>query len=310
MANVMSNEMLQMSVEAIHTICIALGIAPHDITEIEVLKKGMTNRSFTFTAGGEKYIMRVPGEGTNKLIDRVHEAAVYKVLEGRGICDDVVYIDAKAGFKISRFIGNARVCNPYREHDIERCMKKLRAFHEENISVEHEFDLFAQVEFYENLMQKSSYNDYEKVKALCYGLRPFIAKHGREKTLCHIDSVPDNFLFVKGAAGEEKLLMIDWEYAGMQDPHVDIAMFIVYAMYDHEYAQKTIVAYFNGEVDDVTLAKIHCYIALCGLLWSNWCEYKRALGVEFGEYATAQYGYAREYSVIAAKEIEKLGERA
>ena len=23
--------------------------------------------------------------------------------------------------------------------------------------------------------------------------------------------------------------------------------------------------------------------AVCGLLWSNWCEYKRKLGVDFGE---------------------------
>lgn len=41
--------------------------------------------------------------------------------------------------------------------------------------------------------------------------------------------------------------------------------------------------------------KIYCYIAACGLLWSNWCEYKRNLGVEFGEYSLKQYRYAKDF---------------
>ena len=50
--------------------------------------------------------------------------------------------------------------------------------------------------------------------------------------------------------------------------------------------------------------KIYCYIAICGLLWSNWCEYKRMCGVEFGEYAARkQYQYAKEYFDIVKSEI-------
>lgn len=302
----LSGQMLQMSVEAIHTICVSLKAQPHDITHIEVLKKGMTNRSFTFVCGTEKYIMRIPGEGTSEIINRGQEAAVYKVLEGKGICDDIVYIDAKTGFKLSRFISGARVCNPFDASDVSKCMKRLRAFHESSISVPHEFDLFYQADFYERLMKKSAYPDYSEVKNAVLSLRPFIEKHRTARTLCHIDAVPDNFLFVKDMEGKERIRMIDWEYAGMQDPHVDIAMFIVYAMYDRKQAHDLVLSYFDGIVEDVTLAKIHCYIALCGLLWSNWCEYKRSLGVEFGEYAAAQYNFAREYSAVAAKEIARL----
>jgi len=48
-------------------------------------------------------------------------------------------------------------------------------------------------------------------------------------------------------------------------------------------------------------------VAACGLLWSNWCEYKRNLGVEFGEYSIAQYRYAKDYYRMAARELAKLG---
>ena len=55
-------------------------------------------------------------------------------------------------------------------------------------------------------------------------------------------------------------------------------------------------------------AKIYCYIAACGLLWSNWCEYKRNLGVEFGEYSLRQYRYAKDYYRIVQDELKKLEE--
>lgn len=51
--------------------------------------------------------------------------------------------------------------------------------------------------------------------------------------------------------------------------------------------------------------KIYCYIAVCGLLWSNWCEYKRNLGVEFGEYSLRQYRYAKDYYKYAKAEMDE-----
>lgn len=59
---------------------------------------------------------------------------------------------------------------------------------------------------------------------------------------------------------------------------------------------------------DATRIKIYCYIAACGLLWSNWCEYKRNLGVEFGEYSLRQYRYAKDYYRIVQDELKKLEE--
>ena len=119
--------------------------------------------------------------------------------------------------------------------------------------------------------------------------------------MTHIDAVPDNFLFDL-ENGQEKLYLIDWEYAGMQDPHVDIAMFCIYAMYDRKRIDQTIDFYFGEGTDRSIRTKIYCYIAVCGLLWSNWCEYKRTLGVEFGEYSLRQYRYAKEYYEIATSE--------
>lgn len=52
-----------------------------EIKDIEVLKKGMTNRSFQFVYRNKKYIMRIPGEGTDCLIDRRQEYEVYSAIK-------------------------------------------------------------------------------------------------------------------------------------------------------------------------------------------------------------------------------------
>ena len=134
-----------------------------------------------------------------------------------------------------------------------------------------------------------------------------IAAHAGEKVLTHIDAVPDNFLFVE-KDGKEEIRLIDWEYAGMQDPHVDVAMFCIYSLYNKRQVDRLIAAYFTEGCDDATRIKIYCYIAACGLLWSNWCEYKRNLGVEFGEYSLRQYRYAKDYYRIVQEELKKQGE--
>ena len=139
------------------------------------------------------------------------------------------------------------------------------------------------------------YRDYDKTKEQVLKLRSYIEKYKCEEVLTHIDAVPDNFLFVRGEHGKEEIRLIDWEYSGMQDPHVDIAMFCVYAMYDREHVDALIDAYFTEGCEREIRIKIYCYIAVCGLLWSNWCEYKRELGIEFGEYSLRQYRFAKEY---------------
>ena len=293
--------------DAIHTICEALGCSVSDITDISVLKKGMTNRSFLFSVKGSKYIMRIPGEGTDKLINRRQEAEVYRAISGLGLCDDPVYINPDNGYKITAFLENVRVCDPSSEADLKRCMKKLRGFHEMRISVGHTFDICRQIEFYESLWDgaPSIYRDYLRTKEKVLSLCDYVESLDHDWCLTHIDAVPDNFLFYgygdSGDSSDEQLQLTDWEYAGMQDPHVDIAMFCIYSLYNRQECDRLIDIYRS------TRTKIYIYIAMCGLLWSNWCEYKRKLGVEFGEYNLRQYRYAKDF-YRAAKEMMEAAE--
>lgn len=274
------------------------------IMNIQPLKKGMTNRSFSFEVDSKRYIMRVPGEGTEKLINRKHEYDVYQAIKDENICDPVIYMNPENGYKITEYIHDAHACDSTDFSDVSKCMNKLHAFHDKKLQVNHTFEVFEELEKYESYWQgtPSIYRDYEQTKKHIYELKTFVDGQPKEWGLSHIDSVPDNFLF-----SDDELYLIDWEYAGMQDQHIDIAMFAIYSLYDREDVEKLIDAYFDGSCKDLVRIKIYAYIAICGLLWSNWCEYKRNLGVEFGEYSLKQYRYAKEYYRIVKEELEERG---
>lgn len=297
----------QLKSDAVSVISKKLNVKMEEIHDIQVLKKGMTNRSFLFTVRDEKYIMRIPGEGTEQLINRKEEAAVYNVIRGMNLCDDLVYINPENGYKITRYIESVRCCDPSNVEDLKVCMKKLRMFHNRKLQVGHEFDIFGKIDFYESLWdgRPSIYKDYLKTKENVLSLRNYIENNVTDKVLTHIDAVPDNFLFDDGTEGELHLQLTDWEYAGMQDPHVDIAMFCIYSLYDKRQIDQLINIYFEGECPHNIRTKIYCYIAACGLLWSNWCEYKRNLGVEFGEYSLRQYRYAKDYYRLVKADLEE-----
>ena len=289
--------------DAISIIQDCFNVEVDEIKNITVLKKGMTNRSFLFECQNQKYIMRIPGEGTDHLINRKEEADVYQALENRQICDDVLYMNPENGYKITAYLEDATNCDAENWDEVEACMTKLREFHELNLTVDHRFDIFGQIDFYESLWngEKSYFKDYETTKTAIFELKKWIDTLEKNETLVHIDAVPDNFLFTK-----DGIRIIDWEYAGMQDPHVDIAMFCIYSLYSREQVDHLIDLYFKGEVSPMIRTKIYAYIASAGLLWSNWCEYKRSLGIDFGEYSLCQYRYAKEYSKLVLSTLEGL----
>ena len=284
-----------------------LGARLGDITDFVAMAKGMTNHSYLFSCLGSRYILRIPGEGTVNLIDRRQEAEVCRAIAGTGLCDDAVYLDPQNGLKVTRFLDGVRTCDPFNEEDLVKCIGLLRRFHSIRLQVNHAFDIFGNIDYYESLWNgsPSEHADYARTKEKVFSLKPFIEAHRTEWCLSHVDAVPDNFLFYP-ADGGERLQLIDWEYAGMQDPHVDIAMFCLYSCYNRAQADHLIDLYFDGACDDAVRVKIYCYISACGLLWSNWSEYKRHLGVEFGDHAEHQYRYAGEFCAIARKEMKKL----
>ena len=292
--------------DAIEIIENILKVNKKNIHNIHTLKKGMTNRSFIFTVNNKRYIMRIPGEGTDKLIDRREEYDVYQRVKKEPYTETILYLNPDNGYKISEFLENTRNSDSNNVQDVKESMNVLRKFHNQNYQVDHTFDLWKQIDFYESLRKTASaYRDYEEIKDWVLKLKPFIEDNVTKWSLCHIDANYDNFLIDQN----NNVFLIDWEYAGMQDTDLDIAMYAIYAGYTKEKIDQLINIYYENKVSENIRYKIYAYVAVGGLLWSNWCEYKQSLGLDFGEYSLAQYRYAKEYSKLVLNYLEKKNDK-
>jgi thiamine kinase-like enzyme len=271
-----------------------LHIPESEITDLRCLKAGMTNKSFLFRAKGRSYICRIPGPGTGLLINRKQEKNVYDAVKGLGITEHVVYMSGDSGYKISEYYEGVRTSNPRDWDDVERCMELVKKLHNSFIRVGHKFDIRERIEFYESICdgyERRLFEDYGTVKAHMVEIMNRLGQMKRPSVLSHIDSVCDNFLFLPN--GDIKL--IDWEYAGMCDPLIDVSMCAIYSYYNEEEVEKLIRVYLGHEPSEEELFVYYAYIALGGFLWCLWAVYKSSVGEEFGDYTLVMYRYAKKY---------------
>lgn len=267
------------------------------------MKSGMTNNSSVFAINNSKYVLRIPGAGTDKLIDRSQEKHVYTLLENENISEKLIHFDEETGLKISKFIENGHNCDITNESDVKKCMRALKSFHNKRLKCLYEFDFRKIIKKYEELCDVHILSSIElrSLKNRLNTLLHWIDSLDKEKCLCQIDCNVDNFVITSN-----KTYLIDWEYAGMQDPHLDVAMFILYSNLLPEEADKVIKMYCGKNVDTKTKMKIYAYIALSGYIWGLWCDYKLfEHNIDYGSYHISQYHKSLLYSRIVNKYLNE-----
>jgi thiamine kinase-like enzyme len=278
----------------IKTIEHIFNVKENEIVDIKNLKAGMTNRSFAFSIGGKSYIFRLPGEGTEQLINRKQEQEVYSVIKNLDISDKVIYFDENTGYKITEFFKGARNTDAHNREDIEISMNVLRKFHQSGLQVGHSFDIDSEIFRYFVLCNERNairYSDNDETLKKMKHLIEIVKSMNVPKTLCHIDSNPDNYIRLTDGS----VRIIDWEYAGMCDPVMDISMYAIYSYYSKSEMDTLLKIYLQREPDDNEKARLYIYAALGGYLWALWTEYKQSFGVEFGDYGMKMYRYAKDF---------------
>jgi CTP:phosphocholine cytidylyltransferase-like protein/thiamine kinase-like enzyme len=276
-------------------------VKENEIVDIKNLKAGMTNRSFVFSINNKPYIFRLPGEGTEKLINRKQEREVYTIIKSLGISDDVIYFDENTGYKITEYFLNARNTSARNRGDLEISMNVLRKFHQCGLKVRHSFDIESEISRYIILCNERNairYSDNEETYGKMKDLIALVKKINVPQVLCHIDSNPDNYIRL----ADGSLRIIDWEYSGMCDPVMDISMYSIYSYYTKSEMDELFKIYLQREPDNNETTRLYIYAALGGYLWAIWTEYKQSFGVEFGDYGMKMYRYAKEFYAILQQE--------
>jgi thiamine kinase-like enzyme len=84
-----------------------------DESEIDVERLGgLTNLVFRVDHGGEQYVLRLPGKGTEEYINRANEAQAAREAARAGVSPDVIYVDVAKGIMVTRLIDHAVTMSP------------------------------------------------------------------------------------------------------------------------------------------------------------------------------------------------------
>lgn len=267
-----------------------------EITNLQLLHKGLTNQSFMFEILDDKYVFRMPGKGVSNLINRYEEKAVYRLIKDLKISDEIVYINPDKGYKITRFIKNAQSIHSDDPKDIKKAMSLLRTLHDAKLESEHTFEITERIEYYYRLCLAENVQFHDGFDAHYHLVKSVIEaykKISRPKVLCHVDTAQSNFI-------KHGILMtlLDWEYSGMSDPLLDVAMFANSCGFNREAIDDLLITYLKRAYTQKERLVIDYYMALSGFLWGLWSYVKEIYGEDHTSYKKRQFALSLKYCNI------------
>jgi thiamine kinase-like enzyme/choline kinase len=272
----------------------AFAVRDECIGEIVTLG-GMTNTNYKVTVNDRAYVLRYPGKQPMNLIDRKSEKNNSQLACELGLNAYIAYFNDQTGIKIAEFIDKAETLNPQtakREENMVLIAGILRQLHDSPIRFHNTFDVFEQIEIYENILAEANsrnFTDYNDIKCEVMSLRSLLEELGVALVPCHNDTVPENF--IKNSS--DKIYLIDWEYSGMNDPMWDLAAHFLECGFSVKDEELFLNIYFDGDISEKDIQKISIYKVCQDFLWSLWTNIKEAKGADFGTYGIDRYNRAK-----------------
>lgn len=268
-----------------------------DVSKAEIIQiGGMSNKNFRVNFEGKSYVLRVPGNGSDGMVERANEEYNAHLSCRLGVNPAIRYFNAETGIKLADFIENAETLNSatIQRHDNMRKIARIyQTIHNSHIRLKNEFNIFKEIEKYDVLMKNAGstmYAGWEEVRPRVMALEDHLNMLGVDLKPCHNDALYENFI----KATDGTIYLIDWEYSGMNDPMADFAALFIEAGFEKENEDYILDKYFNGNIPPEVHEKILCYQILWDYLWAQWTVIKEAKGDDFGSYGRDRFNRAIE----------------
>ncbi|MEL7658589.1 MAG: phosphotransferase, partial [Bacillota bacterium] len=246
---------------------------------------GLTNYNYIMDIKGTEYVVRQPGGMTNQMIDREIEKINNTIACELGLNSECFYFDEISGIKISIYIKNSKniaqadPCDPKSIKAVSELMKKTHAIPKNFPNL---FDWQEELEKYEQIVKDLKGNFFFDYKELKKQLIDFQEKniHNTLSVPCHNDTVPENFV----VDGNGRTYLIDWEYAGMNDPNWDVAAYILESKLTETAIRDLVQEYYGRTPTEEESLKIKFYMLAQDLLWTVWALIRHYNGEDFLDY--------------------------
>lgn len=267
-----------------------------DVSTAEIIQiGGLSNKNFRINFEGKSYVLRVPGPGSEGMVERCNEE--FNAIEGwkMGVNPQIRYFNSKTGVKLADYIHNAETlnCATIQRHDNLRKIADIyKQIHGACVRLKNDFNVFKEIEKYDTLIAAlggQMYEGWKEFKPLVMELESRINNLGVEICPCHNDAVPENFI----KAEDGTIYLIDWEYSGMNDPMADFAALFIESDFSKETRSYFLTQYYDGEIPANTEEHILCYEILWDSLWAQWTVIKEVCGESYGSYGINRYNRSK-----------------
>ena len=263
-----------------------------DYREIERLG-GMTNHSYKVTLqNGEELLVRIPGEGTEEMINRSDERKSTELGCKLGIDSELLYF-GDDGTKVMEFIRNPQEMNEdvmRRSDIIVQAAEIFKKLHTCGVDTGVRFEVFEMADLYEKIIREAGvafYDDYDQIKQSVMDIKAAVDETGVAKRVpCHNDSLIGNWVLDEN----DKLFLIDWEYSGMNEAMWDLSYLSIEAAYSKENDDELLVAYFGRESTVEEKKRFIAAKIYVDYLWTLWGLTRVPYDGDFmQEYADSRY---------------------
>ncbi len=242
--------------------------------QIKPLATG-TSEVFLITAPGHPaYVVKIPLPALQQLINRDNEYQANQTAAKLGISLPYCYFNFTSGISVTEYQSECQILNKslMQQGNIwKKVIELLKTVHcLPNLFIQ-DFDIFSVIKNYRNKVNK---NNLPSELSDLYSFNSAIDKIEQQfKDLaippqpCHGDPTLENFLLVA-----DRLYLIDWEYAGNNDPCWDLATVAMEAEFNAEQEKALLSYYFQELPDAAILQRFQVYKVLANYLWALWCE--------------------------------------
>ena len=234
---------------------------------------GMMNHSYKITRNdGQEYLVRIPGEGTEEMVNRSDERKSTELGCRLGIDSELLFF-GDDGRKVMRFIHDPQPMTDEvmrRKDVLQQAAAIFRKLHTCGVDTGVRFEVFEMADLYEKLIRDGGvafYDDYADVKQTVMDIKAEVDKDGEAPRVpCHNDCLVANWVL----DGDRKLYLIDWEFSGMNEAMWDLSCLSIEAEYTPENDDELLAAYYGREA---TLDEKKRFIAAkmyVDYLWTLW----------------------------------------
>ena len=263
-----------------------------DAVIVKRLEGGMSNYTYVVETRGKRYTYRVPGKYAEKFVDRVEEWDNIQEVNKLSLNNATSYVEVISGEKLAEYVEGTILSETDVVSYNEMSVTALKTIHNSNLRFT-DYNAFGRLADYERYCREMGFTHPKQYIELRGKLDQMRQAHAEVPMVpCHCDYQPTN-LVVSG----DKLYVLDWEFAGMNDPFYDIAC---YGNAGFDKALSLLEAYVGHKPTSQELRRLYYHRAFQCLQWYNVAIFKdrvglsRDLNMDFNHVAAFFFGMAKD----------------